>query len=351
MLVKELLKGSVVLITAALLASSCDKSGSEPDKDYSFSANVVSQDFDGIKVDFTAGDGIATIQYFCGSQLRCISDSMNFENGAAKGIKTVDAAAGSFTVTPDAASPTAIFIKPLSSDGVAGKTVCLKSVASPVQYAVSKASLGSFVYSIPEEIGSDYLGLSILAMSEEAPEEWGMTVEEIIGMYIDFGMLEPATPGTSSMVELNGEPDYGHIAGVVYWKKDGNVDIKTFKFKTGTVISNAEKATIDVKVNNIAEESADLVFTPGEATYGYFYAVYTKTEYNNLLEDAKKMGLNPDSYVRDICAAAGTMEWEKKTDSRTYFSSKTDYVLVCYPFNVNGTQGWGDSVIVNFTTK
>ena len=187
-------------------------------------------------------------------------------------------------------------------------------------------------------------------MTEETPEEWGMSAEEIVEMYAEFGMLETVTPGNSGMVELNGEPNHGHIIAVVYWNADYTFDYKIFGFTSGLVVPDAPQADIDAKVQNITAETADLVFTPGEWTCGYFYRLFTKEEYESTREEGQMLGEDPDKHVRDQVAAGGSMNWKDYTDSRSALSSKTEYVLVCYPFNVNGTQGWGESTIVPFTT-
>lgn len=346
-MVKNLLKGCSIVFAAALVAMSCEKIDVE--KDLALTAEVSSEGFDGITVKFTAGKDAVSVQYACGSQLRFTADSLDFENGKVNNVLTAEAAAGTLTVKPAAASPAAIFLRAVSSDGKFGKTVILNGVASPVKYTLSKVSLGSFVYTVDQNIG-DYEGISILAMSEDAPAEWEMTAEELVDMYAGYGMLEPVTPGKSAMVELNGEHEQAHIAGVVYWNADFTYEIKLFNFKSGRVVDGAKEATVEAKVENITAESADLVFTPGEATCGYFYTLYTLEKYNATRSEGESLGQNPDTYIRDLCSAAGSMNWEATTDSRTALSANTEYVLVCYPYNVNGSEGWGEEKIVKFTT-
>ena len=351
MKITDIFKGMVLACAVVMMAASCSKEEDKPVKelDLSLTASVASQGFDGVVINFTAGADVASVQYACGSQLKAAADELNFSSGAGIKIFTAQPSDGSFTVKPDAASPATIFLRTIGPDGEKGDVIALNAVASPISYSVSKASLGSFVYTVGET--GDYEGISFLAMAADAPADWGMSAEEIIDMFAMFGELLPAGSGESGMVELNGDPDYPMIIGVVYWDANYDYTIKTFDYTTGPVLPDVAEATIDAKVENITAESADLVITPGEATCGYFYGLYTKEDYDEFYnsEAASKMA-DPLDYICSICAAGGSMDYKATKDSRVGLSAGTDYVLACFPYNANGNNGWGKAKIVSFKT-
>jgi len=344
-------KSSLAVIVAAALSAmmlSCTKNP-DPKTDISLEAEVASQDFTQISVAFEPGADVKTVKCAYGSIFSQYKDSLAFASGTLTNIQTIDATKGVYSFSPKEGETVIVYLRPIAADGSKGEVICLQAVASPVDFEISNLSLGSFVYTVSSE-ATDYEGISLLAMAATAPNDWCSTAEEIVASYLDWGLLLPTAPGDSDMVELNGDPDYAQILGVVFWNKDYTYTIKTYNFTTSSVIPDAPEASIDVKVTNITSESADLEFSNLVNTCGYFYKLYTKEDYEATRQEGQKFGEDPDVHVRDQVAAGGSMNYKENVDKRTGLADKTEYVLVCYPFNVNGSKGWGAGKIINFTT-
>lgn len=321
---------------------------------FSMSAEVTSSSFSAIDVRYKADGDADHVRWYLGSELSYNADAQAFAEGAKTGTLSVDNT--SFIVDKksglQAGQPAVIFMQVVSIDGKTGPVIELKANAAPVSFTPSKVSLGSFVATVDKCQSEDYIGMGFLAMTTDTPDDWGMTAEEIVSMYAEYYMIDVTAPGESVMVELNGDPEVPHYVGLVYWGADYSPkDIKILEYTSGKVISDASAATIDVTVTNIGQNTADLVFAPGDATCGYFYRLYAKADYEEALEDGKSFGYeNPVEYVRELVAAGGSMDYKAQTDSRSYLKVATDYVLATFPYNVNGSKGWGESSIVSFTT-
>jgi len=342
------------LATAALAiaAASCTTEHVEGpvEDDYSFSAEVSAQSFGSVTVKFTAGADVAGVKYGYGSAFSNGRDLLAFEHNILSTIQTADTSNSEITFALSDAEPVSIYICSVNADGTCGETIQLNAAASPVAYELSKVSLGSFVFTVPQNI-SGYIGMSFLGMAASEPESWGMSAYEIVDMYASWYMFDIYGPGESGLVELNGEHDIAHYLGVVYWKEDYSYDIKIVEFTTGGIDNNANDANIEVKVENITSSTADLVFTPNDDCCAYFYRLYKKSDYQKDKTQGLNYGINPDIYIRSLVSAGGSFRYTAQTDKRTGLNAATDYILVCYPFNKNGSEGWGETKIVEFTTK
>jgi len=345
-----------MLATAALsiFALSCSKEDpaepepQEPAKDYSFSAEVKTIAENSVEIAFQAGANVTNVKYACGSIFTYTQDLEKFQNGALADTYTVSAADGKFSVYPQEGASVVIYVRSIQDNDEQGDVICLKAVTGPVAYEISNVSLGGFVYTVPSNI-EGYIGMSMYAMDAAAPEEWFMSAQEIFDM-LSWGFV-PTEPGASALVELNGDPNFAMILGIYFWKEDYTYDLKMVNFSTGSVIENAEAASIEVKVQNITSQSAELVFTPSEATCGYFYKLYKKADYEAELAEGVKFGYDPSiNYVREIASAGGGFNYGNYSETRSPLEAGTDYVLACFPFNVNGSKGWGESKVVEFKT-
>jgi len=343
------IKSSIAVIAAAILSVAVISCSKEPVKDYSLTASIASQGNDGINVEFTAGADISYIKYTVGSIFNYAQDSVAFARNTIAGQVNVKANAKTFKVTSEECAPVIIYLRGVKDNGEYGEVKCLQAVASPIAYKFSKVSLGSFVFTVPEDCG-EYAGVGMMAMSADTPDDWMMSAEEIIGMYADYGMLDCIEPGASKIVELNGEPEIDHILGIVFWNEDYSYEIKTLNFTTGKVIAGAPAANVEISVNNVTADSADLVIDPDQNTYGYFYKLYKKADFEEDKAKGVGLGKNGIEYVRELCAAGGSFDFQTKIETREGLNSKTEYVFVCFPYNVNGSQGWGESKIVEFKT-
>jgi len=321
-------------------------------EDTDLQMSLVSASFEGITVAFTCGEDVAAVKYGVGRQLTKDADLAAFISGELS-TKVIKPEALGFTVTPAAGEPVVIFAQAIGQDSTS-EVVELNACPAPISFKFFNVCLGSCIASIEEGYDeSKYAGIGILPMTADAPAEWGYSsAEELIQTFAEWGMLDVHPGGDDVLVEFNGEPEVDHIIGVVFFNADYGVDaIKVINFKTGKIIPDAPEATINVTATDITEKSANLNFEPGENTMGYFYTLYKLADFNEMLEYGKSHGYeNPEDYVREVVSAYGSMDYKKQTDSRDGLASGTDFILVCYPYNVNGTQGYGPTVHVEFKT-
>jgi len=328
---------------------------STPAENVSLTAQVASATFDGISVTYNASDDINHINWSMSNIFDQNEDYVKFLSGSYTG--TISDRKGTLTINStnglQPGLPAVIYMQAVSNDGIKGDIVELKATPAPVSFTPSLVSCGSFVATVDNFDSADYIGMGFLAMSTDAPSEWGMTATEIVQLYADYGMLDIIPAGEATMIELNGEPDVDHYIGLVYWGADYTAkDIKIINYNSGEYVDGAPAASINVAVKNITSSSADLVFTPNANTRGYFYRLYTKANYEKAFAQGESYWYdNPLDYIRELTAAGGSMDYREQVDSRTSLKVDTDYVLVCFPYNVNGTQGWGASVVKSFKTE
>lgn len=325
---------------------------------FSVSAQISNSSFDGISVNYSvAGSDLDYVRWALGSEFSYDSDLNAFKNGIDAGKLPLDKndftiAAGSYGL--QAGQPAVIFIQAISVSGAKGPVIELKANAAPVSFSVSKMSTASFVATL-NNLGEDYAGIEFIAADTEElallAEGFGMTSAEILTLLFDLGMGTPIYDvGESELVWLSGIPDKEYWLGVAYLGTDFSLkDVKILNCKTPKIVSNAPKAGISVKVENITESAADLVFTPDDNTAGYCYKLYKKDDFELDWADGYLMGWEPLEYIRQLVFGFGSFGHTQLKDHREPLFG--DYVLVCFPYNVNGPDGYGDSVVMEFSTK
>lgn len=327
-------------------------------EDLTFNATLLDASDFGISIQFEGTDDIAYVNWYLGSEFTYDEDYLAFVYGGK--TATIESNSGSFTVTTKQGlqygEPSVVFLQAISNEGAKSDIVEINATAAPISFTPSYLSAGSFVYTVNDFEDPDYIGLGLLPMEKEEAEEmayyFDMSIEDLVQLYADYYYVNILAPGESEILQLNGKPETDHYIGVVYWGADYSAKrIEVLDYTSLSYNAGAQEATIDVSVEDITENSANLCFDPGKYTSGYVYRLFTNEDYEEYFAYGESyVYLNPLEYIREMVDAYGSRDYLTKIDGRTSLKAGTDYVLVAFPYNENGTQGWGESVVTRFST-
>lgn len=143
-------------------------------------------------------------------------------------------------------------------------------------------------------------------------------------------------------VELSGMCGDSYIVGVLVFDTDYNYYGAQFTtFDAPAADPNATEATVAITVGEVTPNTAELSFTMGGGAVGYYCALMTKENYEDIVAKGET---NLFNYVYGF----GTLLTENDTDNWRVEAGQ-EYVTVAVPFNVNGINGFGEMVEARFT--
>ena len=308
-------------------------------------------------ISFTPSDNVSEIRYAVVSSVAMkLSESLAaFNDGSLESIETfVPGAENVVHIQRDSIGPYAVYAKAFNVDeGTESETVSGQIMAASAGFTVDAYDLvamdvTSTVYD------ADQTSSGALVVSKQVLGELGMSIEELLETYAMFGMVPYVADGESMTVALNGYVNYDYIIGVVGFDASGMpASYGSFSLSTGDPDPSLSlPSPMTIEVSEVTESSARIKYTMGENTRIYYQMVTTLADYNDLIDYGSSLPdyEKPEDYVRDYAAVYGTPMFADDDYVWGGLAAGTDYVVLGFPANGNGAQGYGDMARADFTT-
>lgn len=306
---------------------------------------VTAADYTGFTIDFAPSAGTADIEYaVCPFASAGDGALAAFEAGSLEGILTASASDGPVTAAADSIGPYVVYARGVTASGIKGTTCGIPVMAAPAGIMIEDFTsiiidAGCYAF------GDRYAGIGVLVASKSVLQEVGMSMTEILDVYMASGQIPMSEPGDMVTIALNGEPGYEYYVGIVATDESGtaleNMYFTFFapEFDESLVLPDK----VGVQVSEVTENSARVVCTMGANTCAYYQAMMTRADYDKLLAEGEE-------YLRDYVAFYGVFMSEDDDYVWPDLPSGTDMIFVCYPMNGNGIKGYGEKTEAAFTT-
>lgn len=307
---------------------------------------------------FAPSANVAEIRYAVTSAVQQPLEDLlsSFAEGSLEGIETyaLDGGNSTLSIARDSIGPYYVFAKGVTASGTESGVVSAQIMAASAGFTVDAYDLVAMdVTSTVYDDSQLYSGL--LVVSKSVLQEIGMTIDELLEVYAMYGMVPYTDAGTSMTVALNGYENYDYIMGVVGFDADGMpASYGSFSFTSGFADESLPlPSPLTVEAYEVGSSEAAIRYTMGENTRAYYQMVIPLEEYNNLIEAGAGMDEyeNPEDYVRDYAAVYGYTMFEDDDYVWTWLTPGTDYVALGFPMNGNGSLGYGEMALDEFTTS
>lgn len=308
-------------------------------------------------ITFTPSEAITEVKYAVTSAVQESLEDLKaaFADGSLKDIQTlaVDGADNTVSVARDTIGPYFVLAKGVSESGVESETVTSQIMAASAGFTVDAYDLVAMdLTSTVYDDSQAYSGL--LVVSKSVLQDLGMSIDELLEMYAMYGMVPYTEAGTNMTVALNGYENYDYIMGVVGFDSSlMPVSYGSFSFTSGFADESLPlPSPLTIEVSGIGDTQATIKYTMGENTRAYYQMISSLEDYNTLLEIGAGIdGYDkPEDYVRDYAAVYGYTMFADDDYIWTGFEPGTDYVALGFPMNGNGSLGYGEMTVTQFTT-
>lgn len=357
---KKLFLAAIALI--GLSFSSCENKP-KPAGPAAVQIEIGDKTLETIAVTFTPNSNSVSFEFAIGLE----SDLAAFDDGTLDGIVKVDngdVKNHTFENLMDGAEYV-VFAAAVNADGVRGATESMLASTNAASEAEIKVTINNLTIPIldvtfkPNSLcGEDY---HVFIVSEEV---WGWMLEEdtyegrlaALQDFIDMGMTTQYSGATTDKLILNGYADYESLLLIMFYDLNGDPIYKELEFTSPSLNTSLTlPSPIEMATVSVTETAASISFTPGDNTVGFYYALFTKANYNEVLAAGERRtdGLSVEDHVKEYIAFWGTTSLEAVTDTWTNQPSGTEFVVVAAPFNGNGADyqyGYGALATYEFST-
>lgn len=173
-----------------------------------------------------------------------------------------------------------------------------------------------------------------------------LTDEELLETFYMYGMTTDETEAIEGQMEMSGMCGDEFIIGVIVFNVNGGYYGMQFEeFSSPEKVADAPTPSVTVAVGTVTDSTVDLSFTMGEGTEGYYAAVMTIENYEDIVVKGEANLMNYVYGFGTLLTADDNDTWKGLTPSK-------EYKVVALPFNVNGADGgFGAMVVDGFTTE
>ena len=234
---------------------------------------------------------------------------------------------------------------------VTAKVTTLEGPGVDIQVQMDN-TVQAYVTYTPNDKCGGVIGLAASAsVYYEFAEAFGGE-QALLETYYMMDMADVIAAGETktTMWAMNGECDYEYLVAALVLDENGNVyDIVHAPFTSPSFDENAPEATVTIELGTNDANGAQLIYTMGEGTVGYYQSVYTQLDYDELVAYGLSIDMTEEEYIQQYTAFYGYTMFEND-DFVWPLDPDTEYVAVGCPFNKNGIEGYGKMATLKFKT-
>lgn len=234
---------------------------------------------------------------------------------------------------------------------VTAKVTTLEGPGVDIQVQMDN-TIQAYVTYTPNENCGGVIGLAASAsVYYDFAEAFGGE-QALLETYYMMDMADVIAAGETktTMWAMNGECDYEYLVAAMVLDENGNVyEIVHVPFTSPSFDENAPEATVEITLGTNDANGAQLIYTMGEGTVGYYQSVYTQLDYDELVAYGLSIDMTEEEYIQQYTAFYGYAMFEND-DFVWPLDPDTEYVAVGCPFNKNGIEGYGKMATLKFKT-
>lgn len=326
-----------------------------PDFATSLSISVANLTYSGAEVTVTPsehtakfvvgiGDGNSTVEQFLAGEIETVSANGNEP-------KTVT------LQNLDAETDYIVYAQAFNRENT-GSDVVSQKVTTPygpgcdIQVSMDNTIQAYVTYTPNDKCGGVIALAAAASVYYDFAEAFGGE-QALLETYYMMDMADVVMAGETktSMWAMNGECDYEYLVAAMILNENGEVyDIVHVPFTSPSFDENAPEATATITLGDVTSTTAQLIYTMGEGTIGYYQSVYSQFDYDELVAYGESIGMTEEEYIQQYTAFYGYSMFENDDYVWPGFDPDTEYVAVACPFNKNGIEGYGKMTTLKFKT-
>lgn len=238
------------------------------------------------------------------------------------------------------------------SEVVSKKVTTLAGPGVDIQVSMENTVQAYVTYTPNDKCGGVIALAASASVYYEFAEAFGGE-QALLETYYMMDMADVIAAGETktTMWSMNGECDYEYLVAALVLDENGNVyDIVHVPFTSPSFDENAPEATVEITLGTNDANGAQLIYTMGEGTLGYYQSVYTKLDYDELVAYGASIGMTEQEYIQQYTAFYGYVLYENDDYVWADLEPDTEMVAVGCPFNKNGIEGYGEMTTLPFKT-
>lgn len=245
-----------------------------------------------------------------------------------------------------------VYAQSYNNEGPGSDVVTLKVTTTVAPAVEIEAEMTNTIVANVALTPNDQCGAySYIVVQKATWEEYKLlfeltTDEEMLETFYMYGMTTDTTEALEGKIEMSGMCDDEYIIGAVVFNVNyGYYGMQFKEFKSPSKDANAPVPGVAITVGAVTAETAELSFAMTEGTAGYYAAVMTIENYEDIVVKGEANLMNYVYGFGTLLTADDNDTWKGLTPSK-------EYKVVALPFNVNGADGgFGAMVIDGFTTE
>jgi hypothetical protein len=290
------------------------------------------------------GDGNSTVEQFLAGEIESVSATGNAP-------KTVT------LQNLDAETDYIVYAQAFNRENTGSEVVSKKitTLAGPgvdIQVSMENTIQAYVTYTPNDKCGGVIALAASASVYYEFAEAFGGE-QALLETYYMMDMADVIKAGETktTMWSMNGECDYEYLVAALVLDENGDVyDIVHVPFTSPSFDENAPEATVEITLGTNDANGAQLIYTMGEGTLGYYQSVYTKLDYDELVAYGASIGMTEQEYIQQYTAFYGYVLYENDDYVWADLEPDTEMVAVGCPFNKNGIEGYGEMTTLPFKT-
>jgi hypothetical protein len=290
------------------------------------------------------GDGNSTVEQFLAGEIESVSATGNAPKTVT--LQNLDAETDYIVYAQ------AFNRENTGSEVVSKKVTTLAGPGVDIQVSMENTIQAYVTYTPNDKCGGVIALAASASVYYEFAEAFGGE-QALLETYSMMDMADVIKAGETktTMWSMNGECDYEYLVAALVLDENGDVyDIVHVPFTSPSFDENAPEATVEITLGTNDANGAQLIYTMGEGTLGYYQSVYTKLDYDELVAYGASIGMTEQEYIQQYTAFYGYVLYENDDYVWADLEPDTEMVAVGCPFNKNGIEGYGEMTTLPFKT-
>jgi hypothetical protein len=290
------------------------------------------------------GDGNSTVEQFLAGEIESVSATGNAPKTVT--LQNLDAETDYIVYAQ------AFNRENTGSEVVSKKVTTLAGPGVDIQVSMENTIQAYVTYTPNDKCGGVIALAASASVYYEFAEAFGGEQALLETYYMeDMADVIAAGETKTTMWSMNGECDYEYLVAALVLDENGDVyDIVHVPFTSPSFDENAPEATVEITLGTNDANGAQLIYTMGEGTLGYYQSVYTKLDYDELVAYGASIGMTEQEYIQQYTAFYGYVLYENDDYVWADLEPDTEMVAVGCPFNKNGIEGYGEMTTLPFKT-